>query len=194
MDLFGRDEERAFDKAFHDYFATLVDIVQKFWIDDRHTAETIVIDAFLDIRAKKKHSFRKDGILGLLITTVGRDCIDYLRRQGKEEKKHREFEQWAFEQPLDAEDPLNDPKVVEGELFQRLRDGLEKLPLSQKEILEALLNGTQAKDIAKQRGIRDNTVSITKKNSIENLRKILGQNDTTILLILNFFLNEHLKN
>ncbi len=194
MDLFGRDEEQAFDDAFHAYFAILVAFVQKYLIKDRHTAETIVIDAFLDIRKKKQHSFRKDGILGLLYLAVKRDCIDYLRQQNKEEEKHRLFEQWVSEQPFDAEDPLNDPKVVESELFQKLRNGLEQLPLTQKEIMEALLDGNKAKDIARQRGIKDNTVSITKKNSIKNLQRFVGRNDTTILLILNFLLDEHLKN
>ncbi len=174
MDLFGRDEERAFNRAFDDYFATLVVFVQRLWIDDNHTAQTIVIDSFLDIRRKKKHSFRKDGILKLLAVTVKRDCIDYLRHHNKEVKKHRELEQWVFGQPFDAEDPLNDPLIIESEMFQKLRDGLQKLPLNQKEILGALLDGTLAKDIAKQRGIRDNTVSITKKNGILIWKKLMA--------------------
>ena len=194
MDLFGIDEQRAFNKAFDDYFPILVAFAQKFGVDDRHTAQTIVIDSFLDIREKKQHSFRKDSILKILRAAVANDCLDHFRSYNKEVKKYRELEQWVFEQSLDAEDPLKNPRIVETEMFQKLRDGLQKLPLNQKEILAALLDGNLAKDIAKQRGIRDNTVSITKENAINNIKKIIGPNDATILLIINFLINEHLKN
>lgn len=189
----GNDAEKAFKAAFLEYLPKLVTFVKKM-VDDEHTAQTIVHDAFLDLK-KKGHDFENKNILPKLYKTITHDYIDYFRRQTTQNKKEKEFGQWLLAQNAISRDPFSAPEVVEAELFQKLRNALEELSPRESQVTrEWMTDGQKAKDIARKLGIRENTVSTTKKNSLTKLGRIMRRGDAIIWLIIKLILSDNWKN
>jgi RNA polymerase sigma-70 factor (ECF subfamily) len=72
-------------------------------------------------------------------------------------------------------------KTMQSELYYQLTEGVQFLPELQKELIEMrIFQGMSFKDIAEEKGISINTALGRMRYAVQNLRKILEQNQVLI--------------
>ena len=134
-------------------------------LGDVAAAEDVLHDTFVAFAASAPKLKVRSNLRGYLVAWVANRARDQLRR------RKREFGD-AGPSPAHGSDPLTD--LIADEESQRLYGALARLPYEQREVITLHLHGEMTfRQVARQLGVRQNTVQSRYRYGIEKLRSLL---------------------
>ena len=134
-------------------------------LGDVAAAEDVLHDTFVAFAASAPRLKVRSNLRGYLGAWVANRARDQLRRRNRE---HHD----ADRSPAHNGDPLTD--LIADEESRRLYGALARLPYEQREVITLHLHGEMTfRQVARQLGVRQNTVQSRYRYGIEKLRSLL---------------------
>lgn len=141
-------------------------------ISNRHDAEDIVQDVFLNIWRAKPAFKNEIAFKSYLYLSTRNRCIDFLR------KNRPQFESVDLAQEM----PNEIDYLIKEEAFRILDKAIKTLSPQTQQVLNLSLRGLSVKEIAKDLKISVNTVKTVKSRAYKLLRETYGKSFVAILL------------
>ena len=163
--------EVAYDTLFRRYYAPMV-LYADSRLHDREESEDIVTDLFCALWQKKQSLSDVRSDKDYLFILLRNRLVDHLRR-GQSFRREELTDVYQDE-------PLEDT-IFEVELYARLKEEIDRLPVKCAEVMRLKLEGWDDKEIAQLMNIGYETVRTHTKRGISLLRKKFSD---TLLLIL----------
>ena len=154
-----------FEKAICDHYKDLCGFVYNKFVKDMQVARDIVQETFTATLAKKV-DFSMKGIRAYLFKAVKNDCLDYLKKVKTEKSNITRY----LRENLGPESDSS-----EAEVERLLFVFIGKLPLIQQQTLYGLLKGKTIKQLAKERGVSEQTVKNNRQLAVTALRKMFRE-------------------
>ncbi len=162
-----RDDEHAFEKLFHKYYAPLCLYVCHTF-GDREKAEEIVQEVFVKIWIKRHELNIETSVENYLFRSVKNQCLNQVQHQKAEQKYIR----------ATIEDSMNGIDYsccfMEVDLREKIRESIEALPERRREIFRmSREEGMKYQEIADKLGISVKTVEVHMGLALKQLREML---------------------
>lgn len=172
-----KDDEEAFRTLFFAFFSPLCVFARRY-IDRWETCEDIVQDTFFKIWKNRKSMVIDISGRNFLITSVRNGCIDYLRKQEKEQS-------WQQKELLRKTDLSTDDLYSTIELENMLHTALSRLPENIRQVFEkSRFEGKTYIEIAAEENISVKTVEAYMTKALKQLRIELKDYLPLIILLL----------
>ncbi len=167
------DKRYAFKEIFKEFYASQIIFALKL-IGNKHDAEDIVQDVFLNIWRSKPVFKNEIAFKSYIYLSTRNKCIDYLRKKKPDTGSLESIE-----------DISNDVDfAVREEAFRIMEKAIQKLPNQTREIMNLSMKGLSIQDIAQKLNISVNTIKTLKSRAYKNLRDSYG--DVFMLFIASF--------
>lgn len=163
-----KGNERAFEFAFHEYYAHLSRFSYSF-VKDQFKAESLVQEVFIKLWVKRENLIGIDNLLSYLMTMVRNQSIDYLRKEKANSKIYLNIH---FEESTNT----TEEQIYKNEFEEKLLHSLHKLPERCRIAFElSRFDGFRNKEIAKKMEISVKGVEALIGRSLKLLRTELEE-------------------
>lgn len=180
LNKFKSGDKLAFDKIFQVYNAALVFFSNRLLINfDQIDAQDIVLDIFLKLYERRDFFESLDSIKAFLYISTKNSCFNAIE---KEKVRLKRFDSYTADFNESDEDNILS-KIVLTEVHRELYQALELLPEQCKIIMQQLLEGKTAKEVAEDLSLSVSTVNSQKARAISILRKRLSGAGIALLLL-----------
>lgn len=171
----GAEMYACFKSIFQECYSDMVRIAL-FYTCDLAAAEDITQEIFAGLWEKRDRLETVDNLKGYLSLAVKNRCLNHIKHRQVIDRYRQEY----------LETDSEDDQV--GELLDKVRVALEKLPEKRREILELSIVGSKTyREIADIQGISLNTVKDHIRKSYIFLRREISKDLRDILLFFAFY-------
>lgn len=163
LDELRRGNERAFEFAFHEYYASLIRFSYSF-VKDQNKAESIVQEVFIKLWEKRDTLSNIENLMSYLMSMVHNQSIDFLRKEKAESKAYLKVR-------LEKSENTTEEQISKNEFEESLLHSLQKLPERCRTAFElSRFEGLQNKEIAQKMEISIKGVEALIGRSLKLLR------------------------
>ncbi len=166
-----KGENEAFDRLYIHFSEPLLNFLT-ILLHDEDEAMNILQDTFLYILENRTKFDFSRSIKGLLYTLSKRRAIDYFRQRKRDEIMQYEFR--------NDDEPSIEANYIRDEIAEIIQMAIKTMPPMRKKVFLMQQDGKNAREIARELGITEATVSFHLKAAKAELRRMIG--------ILAFFL------
>lgn len=172
--------EKSFDSIFKLYYKDLL-LYAGAYICERQVCEDIVQSLFMQLWYDRAKLAIGTSLKSYLLMSVRNRCIDYMRHQYVQ----RDYFDYIVENSVLC-DSDTENYVLYSELHSHIKEAINKLPKSQKEVFVlSRIKGIKYKEIAQRLNISERTVEVRISEALKCLRILLR--DFFILVVSIFF-------
>ncbi len=170
------DNEKAFEKLFHNYYGHLCLFASQILQDDI-SAEEIVQDFFVKLWEKRKQLTIETSVKNYFFRSIKNLCLNLIQHN---KIKHRHAQSVLF----DAENHQSDEEsFTEIDLAEKIEEGIQSLPQKRQEIFRmSREDGLKYCEIAEKLNISSKTVETQMGLALKTLRDKLKKYNTFFTL------------
>ena len=175
------DNEKAFEKLFHNYYGHLCLYASQI-IQDDISAEEIVQDFFVKLWEKRKQLVIKTSIKNYFFRSIKNLCLNFIK-YNKIKLNHAQSVLSYAKNNQSVEDSF-----IEIDLMEKIEQGIQSLPEKRQEIFRmSREDGLKYREIAEKLNISIKTVETQMGLAIKTLREKLKNYNTFFTLFLCFY-------
>lgn len=171
------ERKESFKAKFQKHYPRLCNIAYGY-VSDRHDAEDIVQEAFINVWNKGKDNMPEQEFAAYMTMAIKNNCITFLRKRQQNTISLNNHEiQSEVTQITETTETYNQPE-------QKLQEALSMLPPKCKDIfLMAKLQGMKYRDIAQTLGLSEKTIENQMTKAIKILRSYVATHVVHTLFI-----------
>lgn len=170
LEDFKNGDETAIRKLYALYYRPLCYFNQKL-VNSKHEAEDISTETFLKLLQKKLDFDSLSDIKSFLFTASKNACLDFLRKEKRHDKSHREI---SLSSPF--EELFAEQEMISAKVLQIIYAEMENLPNQCQQVFKSIfIEGKSTADIAVEMGISPQTVLNQKTKGLQKIRLALSQ-------------------
>lgn len=163
-----KGDEQAIRQLFRLHYSSLCYYAEGI-VGDRQEAEDIAVDTFLKFLNRKEHFHHPTAVRAFLFTTVKNAAIDFLRKEERHGKAHRELYNEGGEM-----EQLTEEKMLAAKVLQAIYEEVERLPPQCRIIFHSLFfEEKTTAQVAAEMGLSTQTVLNQKSKAIRHLQHFL---------------------
>lgn len=169
----------AFRSLMHLYYPVLFQFAGKF-VNDTALAEDIAGEAFIQLWQRHTTFESLPAVRKFLFVTAHHDCLDAIRKKGREQKKIAGL---AMELPVETDDYVLQ-QIIRSEVMADIYRAIELLPEKMKLVFKlSYLDGLKNEEIAARLQLSNQTIRNQKSRALEILRVHFKDKDMVLSLI-----------
>lgn len=179
LEGFRNGNEKAIRKLYVLYYRPLCYFNQKL-INYSQEAEDISTETFLKLLQKKEDFDSLSDIKGFLFTASKNACYDFLRKEKRHNKSHKEI---GFLLPM--EEHFGEQEMITAKVLQTIYAEMENLPNQCRQVFRSIfIEGKSTADIAAEMKISPQTVLNQKTKALQKIKLALHHENmlSTVLL------------
>lgn len=179
LEGFRDGNEIAIRKLYTLHYRPLCYFNQKL-INYSQEAEDISTETFLKLLQKKNDFESLSEIKSFLFTASKNACLDFLRKEKRQNKSHQEI---SLVSPL--EELFVDQEMISAKVLQSIYAEIENLPNQCRNVFKSIyIEGKSTAEIAEEMGISTQTVLNQKTKALRKIRLALSQENLFSMTIL----------
>ncbi|KKO89176.1 hypothetical protein AAW12_23920 [Sphingobacterium sp. Ag1] len=177
---FQSGDRLAFDRIFRLYHSALIFFANRLLVSfDQIDPQEIVLDIFVKLHEKRDSFESLNSIKAFLYISTKNSCFKAIE---KEKVRQKRFD--GYTSTFNESDENNIlSQIVLSEVHRELYQALELLPEQCRIIMERLMEGKTAKEVAEELSISVSTVGSQKARAISILKKRLSGAGIALLLL-----------
>ncbi|UIR57822.1 sigma-70 family RNA polymerase sigma factor [Sphingobacterium sp. SRCM116780] len=176
---FQSGDRRALDKIFRIYHPALLFFANRLLINcDSANSQEVVLDTFFKVFERRESFVSFAGLKAFLYLSTKNACLNVIEKEKVRLKRLNKYTQ-DFEE-FDDENILS--RIVQTEVLRELRYAIELLPEQCRNVMQKLMEGKTAKEIAEELDITVSTVNSQKSRAVFLLKKSLSSSGMVFLL------------